>query len=197
MSDIPVYTQLRWLTNGCIMFGALLAILFGLSFLLPNHTLHGPEYRNLKETATLKSLDIALKGFEIEYAKDLPRIYLVSESAGTVVEGDILAALMGEGSALNPRKIRFFDPRNAREGKNGVWKNESGNWQIADYWGNPIFMQYDADNDGKIVNPETPAEVVQAMHLFYTAGRDQNLATWEDNVASWRPVKKHWRWFWQ
>ena len=197
MLESTAFTRSRRLANGCMILGALIALLALLPHLLPSPALHSPENRDRREAGNLKSLDIALKSFEIEYAKDLPKIYHLSESEGTVVEGDILAALMGDASALNPRKIRFFDPRNAREGKNGVWKDESGKWQIADYWGNPIFMRYDADNDGKIVNPETPAEVVQAMHLFYTAGRDQNLATWEDNVASWRPIKKHWRWFWQ
>lgn len=146
--------------------------------------------------SAFKGLEIALKGFEIEYNKDLLIILGKPSSQDFEVGSDILAGLTADDQTLNPRKVKFYDPPAARNQKDGMWKDETGYLQLRDYWGNLFILRFDANQEGRVGDPEKPGEFVEGRYLFYTAGPDRDPATWKDNITSWRDMPRKFFWGW-
>lgn len=138
----------------------------------------------------VKELEIAIKGFFTEY----DRYPFEDKPDGRVqpapAQGALLECLLGQNAASNPRAIQFLNPSPAKEGKGGLYTDRQGNPTLRDNYGNPLMVIIDYERTGEIpdpsmVNSEEPDTLSNGI-LIYTAGKDHDLSTWEDNVTSWR-----------
>ena len=181
---IPQGNRPRW---GCIVSAVLvLSFLAFISF--PTNSCPPISGVVLQARTTMKGLYIALAGFEAEYEVPLTTKLGFKEEETRIVDEAILLPLMAGDAELNPNKIRFFDPPEAKKGKNGLWRNEGGGpqMQMRDSWGGPYRIRCDSNGDGKIADPENPAgEPISSVAILYSAGPDQDFDTWKDNVKSW------------
>lgn len=140
-----------------------------------------PQWRT---KVAIKGLEVALKGYETEYGKHLPDRLEFEEDQEYLVDGAIIKVLLALDVALNPRKIRFFDPPQTATGRDGVWTDQSGALQLRDSWGGTYRIRFDADNDGLISLPGLTAPVTAPIAI-YSPGPDGDLKTWADNITSW------------
>lgn len=140
--------------------------------------------------SVVRSLDIAIRGYKIEYLQ-LPR---VASSDAIFIEsrGTLLAVLLAESTAENSRQIRFWDPpRYEAWSRAGATKTRQGEWELRDPWGRFYRVQLDVDQDGVIPNPAKGArknepDVLHSDVIIYSAGQDGDYTTWKDNVLSWQ-----------
>lgn len=136
-----------------------------------------------------KGLEIGIKGYQTEYHR-YPLAAGRSDDKAFEAKGTPLKCLMGEDAEHNPRKVRFYDPPLARNGKGGYFIDGAGVPLLVDDYGNLFWICIDYDNDGVIGNPAAgyrnePASLSSGV-LIYSAGEDGNLSTWKDNVTSWQ-----------
>jgi hypothetical protein len=177
-------------------------LLFAFLFYAPDFcyrtgTLHGRGHRELSEKSSCFSIVIGLKGYEMEYNKELLDLLGRSLQADVLVDSEIVEALTATEKRWNPREVRLIDPPRAnKEGKRGISRDEEGKLRLRDWWGNPYFIRCDDDKDGKIAHPQRPGKFIEARYIVYTAGRDLDPGTWEDNVTSVpaSPQKPIWSW---
>jgi hypothetical protein len=143
----------------------------------------------LQSKATIKGLEIAIKGYKTEYGK-LPAtgqgaaIFDSEPFETTAPAGLVLFNILsGNDVAANFKKIRFWEapPRH--------FHPDTGLLDSWDKHGYKIAL--DHDNDGKIRNPakgkDGDADELNSDVIIYSAGPDGDFATWNDNVCSWLP----------
>ncbi len=82
----------------------------------------------------------AMVAFDTEYGR-LPN----SNSAPQTVSSNVLGALTGTDTNLNPRKIIFLEVLNYRKGKGGI-----SNGIFVDPWANPYYVALDGDYDNQV-----------------------------------------------
>jgi prepilin-type N-terminal cleavage/methylation domain-containing protein len=110
----------------------------------------------------IKLIETAIRTYRMEYGH-VPVSSKLRDSeiplATNKKDGkELIQCIMGEtsGSFVNRRQIRFYEPNEAIEGKNG-WDEKIG---LVDPWGNPYWILVDADGDGVLditVLPSTNA----------------------------------------
>ncbi|WP_157210932.1 hypothetical protein [Verrucomicrobium spinosum] len=108
---------------------------------------------------------------------ELPELLGRSLQADVLVDSDVLGALTATEKRWNARGACLLEPPGAnKEGMRGISKDD--------------------DKDGKIAHPQKPGEFIEARYIVYTAGRDMDPATWEDNITSVPdlPRKPFWSW---
>ena len=179
----PAIPPKKGLSTGCIIS------IIGASILVPIVViaiLVGMAIPVLQARSVSSGLVIALQGFQTEYNHfPLPKDQAALESTILTSSGSLLDALLGEDDAINPRKVKFFDPPPARKGVNGLLENE-GKRTVLDPWGQPYAILLDYDGDGKVADPEHPGAMIKTTVAVFSGGPDGNLATWRDNVKSWK-----------
>jgi hypothetical protein len=114
----------------------------------------------------------------------------------------ILMGMGAEGTTLqNPRNIDFLEgirpAKNATYGQippnwiNGLYANNiSGPYGVADPWGKQFKLRLDTNNDQQLATPNTDQvkegrPVILKRVLVWSAGKDGNWDTWDDNPMSW------------
>ena len=121
---------------------AIIAILAGLAFPAVQGALEGGKKAQARND--VHQLATAIKAFQMEYGR------LPSDTSGSddmdADNADIVAALT-ESNSLNPRGIIFFEPKMAKQGRNGL---DGGVYK--DPWGNPYTFILDTDYNNKITN---------------------------------------------
>lgn len=143
----------------------------------------------IREQAAMKSLTIALESYLKEYGHfPLSNPDSLVESASIPAEGEMVTAIIGSESPLNPRKIRFYAPPQAKTGKAGLDQSNAATIRTVDSNGTTFFLVMDLDGDGLTPNPdrrEGQRKQIRARVLVYSAGPDQDPSTWDDNLVSW------------
>lgn len=150
--------------------------------------------RELQAKAAMKSLEMAVKGYQTEYnrlpsldspppAEDNTEGYDTSAEDGR----GIIDILMAADTAKNPRGISFYEPP--------VAKGNSGYTQaggLKDIWGAQGYMMiFDYDGDKKITNPygDTDDNDIPGSVLIYCAGAnkefDMGSTGRTDDLKSW------------
>jgi hypothetical protein len=101
----------------------------------------------------------------------------------------------------NPRSVDFLEsikfakrPKNDRSPP--IWQNglildeATGYYGIVDAWGTPYRIRLDTNNDKTILNPN-PEQAAAGRTtlpkyvLVWSAGKDRDWDTWDDNPMSW------------
>jgi hypothetical protein len=101
----------------------------------------------------------------------------------------------------NPRSIDFIEGiKQAKKSppkevpmirKTGLYLDEStGHYGIVDPWGTPFRIRLDTNNDKMVLNPNadqvSDGRTAMPKHvLVWSAGKDRNWDTWDDNPMSW------------
>jgi type II secretion system protein G len=127
---------------------AIIAILASLAF----PSVQGALQQGKKTQARndVNQLAIAVKNYQLEYGK------LPGTNQST---GEILNVLIASNATLNPRNIIFFEPKNAKNGKNG-WDGST----YLDPWGDEYTFILDLGYSNKI----TTDAVTGTNQTFFT-----------------------------
>ena len=155
----------------------IIATLAGMSFAA--FTAVQAQAKKTQATAMIASIQTAISNYFNEYGK-----YPVARGGASAREGEIetagtfLAILMGTdaGKKFNPRKIAFLEPKEAKEGFNGVTYAGTNPDSLTDPWGNPYWVIMDANYDRKVKNPdelnEGNSQWVNAGSIVWSTGPD-------------------------
>jgi prepilin-type N-terminal cleavage/methylation domain-containing protein len=152
--------------------------------------------RNLQASAQMKSLEMAVKGYQTEYNR-LPSLESPppaednTEGYDTGAEDGrgIIEILTAADSTKNPRGVSFYEPPVA---KNGAGYTSAGG--LKDIWGaNGYMIIFDYNGDKKITNPygDTDDLDISASTLIYCAGANKAFDTGGggggkiDDIKSW------------
>jgi prepilin-type N-terminal cleavage/methylation domain-containing protein len=153
--------------------------------------------KDLQAKATMKGLEIAIKGYKTEYLR-LPsteRLDADNEPYDTTDESGrgVLNILLGLDTTRNPRQVRFWEAPPAKSSGSG-YTAEGG---LRDAWGkNGFKFILDYNQDGRIVNPYTgdgEPEQITTDVIIYSAGANGNFdesggsgGKRNDDVKSWQ-----------
>jgi prepilin-type N-terminal cleavage/methylation domain-containing protein len=151
--------------------------------------------RELQAKAAMKSLEMAVKGYQTEYNRlpsldSPPPVEDNNEGYDTSAEDGrgIIDILMASDSTKNPRGISFYEPPVAK-GNSGY--TQSGG--LKDIWGTQGYMMiFDYNGDKKITDPygDTDDGDVPGSVLIYCAGANKNFdmsggSGKNDDLKSW------------
>lgn len=170
--------------GGCLLKIALLLLIVGGIYRCSPILSSGGHYSPAK--SIMKDLQVATGHFRTEYNR-FPLPMPIDDKADMTLRsrGAWIAALLGEEDSLNPRKIKFIDLPQARDGKRGLLK-EGSEQVLVDPWGEPLYVIMDTNLDNRIIDPEDAAKLLHGTVFIYSSGPDRDPKTWEDNVCSWR-----------
>ncbi len=159
-----------------VIAGAVVWICFGSGLI--DHTRH-PRAR-----ARALSIANAIQQFEAEYD------FLPVSPEGhdlltdTSAESGLIALLLGMEELLNPRRQNFLgDVNDAHQGLDGLIKS-GRTTALVDSWGHPFRVLLDAGGDGFLKDPASGSRIRKRV-LVWSAGKDGDFDTWEDNFTSW------------
>ena len=145
---------------------AIIAILAGLAFPAVQGAMGSAKKAQARND--VNQLAAAVKAFQLDYGK-LPAI---KDDAAEVVK-----ALIGSNTSVNPRNIVFFEPKTAKGGKKG--------WDGANYldpWGSPYKVVLDLGYSNKVT-----ADVGDGTKQYFTtvvvmSTNSTNKTQWISNV---------------
>lgn len=147
-----------------------------------------PKY-GIGTKRAMKGLEIAIKSYQTEYNR-YPMASAEAEETAMASEGRLLKILMAQDPELNPRKIRFYDPPEARGGKGGHLVDSAGVPSLVDFYGQPYRICIDYDGDGEIIDPhskdEKQPDTLSSGVIIWSGGEDGDPTTWKDNLANWQ-----------
>lgn len=158
----------------------------------------GPTERRLKSAARLDITSI--QNAAEEYLNHYGRLPW-PPNAPPNKDGDfdtsgpagIVAMLKGQDLSQNPQCLDFLgEMRDAKRLSDpdryvsGLWRASESLSAIHVPWGRPFLIRLDGDGDGKVENPGAPGMPLLRRVIIWSAGKDGNPATWDDNVWSWQ-----------
>jgi type II secretory pathway pseudopilin PulG len=169
--------------RACIIAVLAIAAILVISWYVPVMT---QRTRNPIEMQEIKSLEMAIKSYQLEYHK-LPNLGTTDETKYIESAGVLIETLTGKGDSQNPREIAFYEPmRRSTQTKTGNdTAAPSNETDIRDLKGNHYRLHFDWDGDRRISNPNPSGTEVTGSVLVYSAGRDGDYTTWEDNFTTW------------
>lgn len=167
------------------IWAALLGVVIGVSawslFCLPTGQT-GSGYA----TRTAFRLKNAITAYFTDFQK-LPGVSS-TQSYDLDLESDeeFMKHLLGSG---NERDIVYFPGKIAREigdgkYKRGISMNSKGTGALWDPWGNQYRIRLDANSDGEVTDPKTNDPISESI-IVWSAGKDGNFETWNDNAKTW------------
>ncbi|HEY5812468.1 MAG TPA: prepilin-type N-terminal cleavage/methylation domain-containing protein [Terrimicrobiaceae bacterium] len=116
----------------------------------------------------------AIVGFDTEYGR-LPGSNSAPQELGT----NILGALTGNDTNLNPRKIIFLEVLNYRKGKGGILKDI-----FVDPWEKPYYVALDENYDNQ-VGVSTNGMTTSNAAIMKKVGVWNNNTNKRQQVRSW------------
>ena len=118
----------------------------------------------------------AIVAYDTEYGR-LPN----SNAAPQVVNSNILGALTGTDTNLNPRKIIFLEIQTSKKGKGGI----SPSGIFVDPWANSYYVALDGDYDNQVGvstngTDSTNATIMKKVGVWNTnANSRQRVRSWD------------------
>ena len=96
-----------------------------------------------------------------------------------IVDSELVNALTGNNPIINPDNTVYISPHP---------KYISPDNAFLDPWGKPYHVHIDTTFNHRITNPQPDTGTPELYHnaLIYSAGPDQDPATWHDNITSWQ-----------
>lgn len=123
---------------------AVIAVLAGLSFPAMRGALNSGKKAQARND--VQQMAAAIRAFELEYGRQPSTTTGEDQWVGGNNE-NLVKVLLGIDQNLNPRGIRFFEPKMVSDTKGGV--NQS-NFRFYDPWGSPYYIKLNTDYDNKI-----------------------------------------------
>jgi hypothetical protein len=110
-------------------------------------------------------------------------------STDTSTEEGLILILKGMDTTANPRNADYLgdlkDAKKTTRGWVGGLVRDRERIQLLDPWGRPYLIRFDGDGDGYVADPATPGGRLARKIIVWSAGKDGDENTWEDNVTSW------------
>ncbi len=122
---------------------AIIAILAGLAFPAVQGALG--QAKKAQARNDVQQIASAIRAFELEYGR-MPTTASGADDLYTEDSKNIMRALMGQDSSLNPRNIIFLDAKTAKNKKGGV---DPSDYTFYDPWGKSYVIKMDTNYDGK------------------------------------------------
>jgi hypothetical protein len=183
---------MRWMNRFIKPSLILIALFLFLSLLIPfgSHTGGSP---NTRAETTAYNLKNAISAYFTEY-REYP---LSSPDIDITVDtrDRLMAILMGSDaergeSGRNHRGIAFYSDMRAKTMKDGrfyrgISPDENGGGILWDTWGTPYRVRVDSNFDNKVDDPESPGRTIPENIIVWSAGKDGDFETWDDNVKTW------------
>jgi hypothetical protein len=141
------------------------------------------------EKREIHTLKTAIQVYEEEYI-NLPDLGVTDEIKYIESAGPLIETLTGHNARLNPKKIPFYKPpvRRSTQGKSAASPAPApaspASTDVHDPKGNRYRIHLDWDGDGLILNPKEPGTKISNSVIVYSAGRDGDYSTWEDNYTT-------------
>ena len=162
----PPHTSLAFTLIELLVVIAIIAILAGLAFPAVQGAMGSAKKAQARND--VNQLAAAVKAFQLEYGK-LPA---TKDDAAEVVK-----ALIGSNTSVNPRNIVFFEPKTAKGGKKG-WDGSN----YLDPWGSPYKVVLDLGYSNKVT-----ADVGDGNQAYFTtvvvmSTNSTNKTQWISNV---------------
>ncbi len=145
---------------------AIIAILAGLAFPAVQGAMGSAKKAQARND--VNQLAAAVKAFQLEYGK-LPA---TKDDAAEVVK-----ALIGSNTTVNPRNIVFFEPKTAKGGKKG-WDGSN----YLDPWGSPYKVVLDLNYANKITNDVGDGTKTYFTTVIVMSTNSTNKTQWISNV---------------
>ena len=145
---------------------AIIAILAGLAFPAVQGAMGSAKKAQARND--VNQLAAAVKAFQLEYG----RLPATKDDAAEVVK-----ALIGSNTTVNPRNIVFFEPKTAKGGKKG--------WDGANYldpWGSPYKVLLDLNYANKITNDVGDGTKTYFTTVIVISTNSTNKTQWISNV---------------
>ena len=142
------------------------------------------------------SLVVSVQAYHLDRAS-FPAAGDAGEDMRITTGTKLMSILTGSSKKHNPRKIKYFQSREAVGGKGGLsWELDDGrrSVRLLDPWGNEYFALFDSDLDGGITDPFDPEKKLLRGHkvIAWSAGPDRKTnpdprhEDNADNIFSWR-----------
>jgi prepilin-type N-terminal cleavage/methylation domain-containing protein len=145
---------------------AIIAILAGLAFPAVQGAMGSAKKAQARND--VNQLAAAVRAFQLEYGK-LPA---TKDDAAEVVK-----ALIGSNTNVNPRNIVFFEPKTAKGGKKG-WDGSN----YLDPWGSPYKVLLDLNYANKITNDVGDGTKTYFTTVIVMSTNSTNKTQWISNV---------------
>lgn len=145
---------------------AIIAILAGLAFPAVQGAMGSAKKAQARND--VNQLAAAVKAFQLEYGK-LPA---TKDDAAEVVK-----ALIGSNTSVNPRNIVFFEPKTAKGGKKG-WDGSN----YLDPWGSPYQVKLDLGYSNKVTVDVGDGDKQYFTTVVVWSTNSTNKTQWISNV---------------
>lgn len=138
-----------------------------------------------KTQAAVRSIDTALKGYNLEYSK-YPEVVAGGDKVyqDANANAEIISVLRAINSGTlnanhksNPRKISFLDV------DEDSLQPAGSSFAYVDPWDAPYIIVIDANFDGEVTVPNYPSKINRGCAV-YSKGPDGNAGT-SDDIKSW------------
>lgn len=156
----------------------IIAILAGLAFPAVQGALNSG--RKAQARNDVQQIVAAIRAFELEYGRQ-PSTTTDSDQWIGGNNENLVKALLGMDESLNPRNIRFLEPKMVSGTKGGV--NQS-TYRFYDPWGSPYYIKLNTDYDNKIVHygDQFVSVVVHSAGPDQAMGKDDKIEGSDDIV---------------
>lgn len=159
--------------------------------------------RKKEASVMAAALAHAVSQFHADYGKlpELPGAFALqgSDVQADTSSGHILIRILAgkepaTGARQNPREVNYLEgikPAKGlpKPGPHGDWINGlvcmPPDFSVIDPWGLPFRVRLDTNGDGMLANPVPESPPLAAKALFWSAGKDGDWDTWDDNPRSW------------
>jgi type II secretory pathway pseudopilin PulG len=171
----------------------LISIITIIALTVPFFTLHGRGNLISPDESTAYNLKNAISAYFTEYREYPLRSPDIDITVDT--RSRLIAILLGSDAersedGRNHRGIAFYTDKAAKTTKKGrfykgISLDENGRGFLWDTWGNPYRVCVDSNFDNKVDDPESPGSTIPESVAVWSAGKDGNFETWDDNVKTW------------
>lgn len=89
----------------------------------------------------------------------------------------------------SPRNIQFYADKTAKQTRdkkwvNGIRESKDGSIEVFDNYGNNFRISIDLGISRKMISPDSKEPIPETV-LVWSAGKDGNFDTWDDNPKTW------------
>lgn len=175
---------------------ALLLMLLAVLFFVPMRG--GVSRRDLEVSQgkqDVRGLVTAMRAYKTEYGR-FPAISEAGEREPARRNAELLEALSGTETPQNPKKVVFFEARNAQK-QRGTYRSglDPVDGALLDPWGNPYHVRFNVHGAPEVESPYTDeGSPLRVGVIAWSLGRDGKQGSEDDpadfrrsdDITSWR-----------
>ncbi len=183
--SLPYKTSRAFTLIELLVVIAIIAILATLGISVGSSVMRNAK--KLQAKTAMKGVEVGIGGYRTEYNrlplaanKDTDDNYTTTNADGLSIIQMLMASDEGDAITNNPRRIKFYEPSNAKNNKNG-YVDGTG---LVDPWGEAYEMRLDYSGDGILEDPYGGSDLNGSV-LLWSHGDPKLGNTETDDVKSW------------